>query len=202
LASQDAEANNLKREFDVLTAARQGGIFGAVDEQHEKDLLERYRRLIQRSAELRRTISESGCTVEIANKSTTDGATILNQTSLTSKPDPRQQSENQPEISRSGSQSAQMSAGAKPQAKPSPQERALNEEYDSLKAQLAAIEASLSQRASDLGGLPIKPEIAESIETSRSDLVAARDGISSGHLNVAIERLKRVKEALRYLRSL
>jgi hypothetical protein len=66
LASQDAEAKNLKREFDVLTAARQGGIFGAVDEQHEKDLLQRYRRLIQRSAELRRTISESGCTVQAA----------------------------------------------------------------------------------------------------------------------------------------
>src|ERR1022692_507021 len=46
LASQDAEATNLKREFDVLTTARQGGLFGSLDDQHEKELLQRYKRLI------------------------------------------------------------------------------------------------------------------------------------------------------------
>ena len=67
LASQDAEATNLKREFDVLTTARQGGLFGSLDDQHEKELLQRYKRLIQRSADLRRMITESGCTVNVAS---------------------------------------------------------------------------------------------------------------------------------------
>lgn len=63
-ASQDAEAAVLKKEFDALTVARQGGRFGAADELREKELLQRYKQLIQRSADLRRMVSESGCTVD------------------------------------------------------------------------------------------------------------------------------------------
>lgn len=64
LASQDADAANLKAEFDALIAARQMGRYGAAEESRERGLLQRYQQLIQRSANLRHMISESGCTID------------------------------------------------------------------------------------------------------------------------------------------
>lgn len=83
-----------------------------------------------------------------------------------------------------------------------PRKEQLLEQYDAFSSRFSAIEASLRQRASDLGTLPVKPEVAASIQTTRSDLAEANSALSQGNLDRAALRLKRVEEALKYLESL
>ena len=63
LASQDADAATLKKEFDALVAARLAGRYGAAEASRENELLQRYQQLVQRSASLRHMLSESGCAI-------------------------------------------------------------------------------------------------------------------------------------------
>ena len=83
-----------------------------------------------------------------------------------------------------------------------PRKEQLLEQYDAFNSRFSAIEASLHQRASDLGNLPVKPEVTASIQTTRSDLAEANSALSQGNLDRAAIRLKRVEEALKYLESL
>lgn len=83
-----------------------------------------------------------------------------------------------------------------------PRQEQLAEQYDSFNSRFSAVEASLQKRASDLGNLPIKPEITASIQTTRSDLAEAHGALAQGDLDRAAGRLKRVEEALKYLESL
>jgi hypothetical protein len=78
----------------------------------------------------------------------------------------------------------------------------LKADYDSLANRLSAAEASLRERAHDLGNQPIKPEIVSSVETCRSDLAAAREALAMGNADSAVSRLNRAKEQLKYLESL
>jgi hypothetical protein len=78
----------------------------------------------------------------------------------------------------------------------------LNAEYESLISRFSAIDKSLTQRAHDLGDLPIKPEIASALELCRSDLAAAQAALYTGNSDLALSRMNRVREKLRYLESL
>jgi hypothetical protein len=80
--------------------------------------------------------------------------------------------------------------------------RSLAQQSDSFAARFYSVEASLRQRAQDLGGLPIKPEITAAIETTRSDLTEAKEALAHGDLEGASLRMNRVEEALKYLESL
>ena len=75
-------------------------------------------------------------------------------------------------------------------------------QYDSSAARFSSVEASLLQRARDLGGLPLKPEITAAIENARSDLVGVKVALDDGDVDEASLRLNRVEEALKYLESL
>jgi len=79
---------------------------------------------------------------------------------------------------------------------------ALMEQYDALNTRLAAAEASFETRARDLGDLPLKPEIASAIATSRLDLEAARDALSKQDYNQASARITRAQKLLEYLENL
>ena len=79
---------------------------------------------------------------------------------------------------------------------------ALKEDYDSLAARFSAIDASLEQRAHDLGSIPIKPEIASALGTCRSDLAAVKRDLLKGNVEAASTRLNRLRLALTYLESL
>jgi hypothetical protein len=78
----------------------------------------------------------------------------------------------------------------------------LSQQYDSLSARFTAVEASLQQRARDIGSLTIKPEITASMGTTRSDLAAARDALSKSDFDRAALRLQRIERELKYLESL
>lgn len=83
-----------------------------------------------------------------------------------------------------------------------PRKEQLGEQYDSFNSRFSAIESSLQQRAHDLGNLPMKPEITQSIQTTRSDLAEAQNALLQGDFDRAALRLKRVEKALKYLESL
>lgn len=75
-------------------------------------------------------------------------------------------------------------------------------EYDSLKERYSAVNQSLRQRASDLGGLPVKPEITTALGTAKADLTASELALKGRNWNVATERMERVKKTLNFLESL
>jgi hypothetical protein len=83
-----------------------------------------------------------------------------------------------------------------------PRKELLLARYDSFSNRLAAVEASLQQRARDLGDLSIKPEITTAIGTAQSDLAAAKEALSHSDFDRAALRLQRAEEALKYLESL
>lgn len=85
---------------------------------------------------------------------------------------------------------------------PNPEETMLNMEYESLTSRLSAVDESLTRRAHDLGELPVKPEIVSSVQTSRSDLAAARMELQNRDFHDAASRMERVRTALEYLESL
>ena len=81
-------------------------------------------------------------------------------------------------------------------------EELLLQQYDFFSARFTAVEASLQQRARDIGNLTIKPEITASIGTVRSDLAAAKEALSKSDLDRAALRLQRIEQELKYLESL
>ena len=56
--SSDAEAEDIRQELDKLVQRRQTGTFTATDEQQERLILARYRRLAERTDAIRRLITE------------------------------------------------------------------------------------------------------------------------------------------------
>jgi hypothetical protein len=86
--------------------------------------------------------------------------------------------------------------------KEDPRKEQLAVRYDSFSSRFSAVEASLQQRARDLGSLPVKPEVTASLQTTRADLAEAKSALSHGDLDRAALRLKRVEETLKYLESL
>jgi hypothetical protein len=181
--SEDAEAASFKKELDALNAARQAGSFSPADELREKDLFQKYKQLIQRSAELNRMIQESGCAVEIPSQSTASSPPLT--------PVPKRDSEG---------------PTARPMNKVNPaissREESIRIDYDALMSRFSAVEASLRQRSQDLGGSPIKPEITTAIAECRADLAASLAALSEGQHSLAISRLDRVRRNLKYLESL
>jgi hypothetical protein len=83
-----------------------------------------------------------------------------------------------------------------------PQNEPLSLEYDSLNERFIAVNQSIMQRASDLGSLPLKPEIAAELATAKADLAATEQALQDRKWDVAKQRMKRVKETLNYLDSL
>jgi hypothetical protein len=83
-----------------------------------------------------------------------------------------------------------------------PHNVSLTLEYDSLKERYSAINQSIMQRASDLGGLLPKPEITAALGTTKDDLAAIEQALRNRDWNLATERMKRVKKTLSYLESL
>jgi hypothetical protein len=83
-----------------------------------------------------------------------------------------------------------------------PQSASVSLEYDSLNERFSAVNQSLTQRASDLGNLPLKPEVAAALGTARADLAAIKRALHERNWNVATKRMGRVKKTLSYLESL
>jgi hypothetical protein len=83
-----------------------------------------------------------------------------------------------------------------------PQGASLSLEYDALKERFSAINQSIMQRTSDLGGLPQKPEIAAALGTAKADLAATEQALHDQKWDVAKQRMGRVKETLNYLETL
>jgi hypothetical protein len=77
-----------------------------------------------------------------------------------------------------------------------PRREVLAEQCDSLVARSKAVETSFRERSRDFAGLPIKPEIAAAIETTKLDLAAAEQALSRDDIDNASLRLKRVEESL------
>jgi hypothetical protein len=78
----------------------------------------------------------------------------------------------------------------------------LQSEYDTLTSRIAAVAASLQQRARDLGDAPIKPEITAGLGDCRLDIAAAKKAIDRRENAVARSRMDHIKSALKYLESL
>jgi hypothetical protein len=83
-----------------------------------------------------------------------------------------------------------------------PQSASLTLEYDSLNERFYAVSQSFTQRASDPGNLPLKPEVAAALGTARADLAAIKQALHDRNWNVATQRIGRVKKTLSYLESL
>ncbi len=83
-----------------------------------------------------------------------------------------------------------------------PQGASLSLEYDSLKERFSAVNQSIMQRASDLGGLSLKPEIAAALGTVKADLAATDQALQDRKWNVAKQRMERVKKTLNNLETL
>jgi hypothetical protein len=82
------------------------------------------------------------------------------------------------------------------------QNASLTLEYDSLNERYSAVNQSLRQRTSDLGGLPVKPEITTALGTAKADLTASELALKGRNWKVATERMERVKKTLNFLESL
>jgi hypothetical protein len=89
-----------------------------------------------------------------------------------------------------------------PSAKHNAHLEELAAEYDSLVSRLTAAESSIRRRSRDIGDQPLKPQIGNAIEASRSDLAVAHEALARRDIDGAILRMNRVKEALKYLESL
>ena len=83
-----------------------------------------------------------------------------------------------------------------------PQGASLTLEFDSLKERFSAVNQSLMQRGSDLGALPLKPDITAALGTARDDLATIEQALQNRDWNVATQRMQRVKKTLSYLESL
>jgi len=83
-----------------------------------------------------------------------------------------------------------------------PQSVSVSLEYDSLNERFSAVNRSLTQRVSDLGNLPLKPEVAAALGTVRADLATIKQALHERNWNVATKRIRRVKKTLSYLESL
>jgi hypothetical protein len=83
-----------------------------------------------------------------------------------------------------------------------PQSTSLSLEYDSLKERFSTVNQSILQRATDLGGLPLKPEIAAALGTVKADLAATDQALRDRKWDTAKQRMERVKKTLNNLESL
>ena len=83
-----------------------------------------------------------------------------------------------------------------------PQSASLSLDYDALKERFSAVNQSILLRATDLGGLPLKPEIAAALRTVNADLAATELALQNREWDVAKQRMDRVKKTLNYLESL